>query len=1252
MTPSFNRSPPTRLRPRPLVSSPNSQSERCRARAGAYFHPPRPQTLHLSNPLARPLLFENIFETVNSGFAQALYEEFLRDPSSVAVEWRRLFESGVVGEEPLHTFKPNGDGSVAGENKTAQTGNVETVGSSQPIKGPQLRLLKNMEASLDVPTATSFRDIDASYLWKIRSDINQQLKERGLKLSFTHIIGWAIVKACDEFPSMVYAVTDIEGEPHRLDPGSTNLGLAVDVERRDGTRGLMVPVIKNANTLTFAEFHADYDRLVEGARTGKLLPDAYAGSTITLTNPGTIGTVASVPRLMKGQGSIIATGAIQSIGERRSMTVTSTYDHRIIQGAESGQFLQTVDKLLQGERDFYGEIATAFNIDVNSLIPVTAERPADMPSPQPSIPQTPEPSSMLFHVAAAMSLVKAHRTHGHRAAQLDPLGSKPPGDPALDPTKLGLTPDIMKAIPSKVLRIYLQGETLHEAFPNLRKTYCGTIAYEIEHIDNHEERVWLRKVIESGEHCTPLSTADRKLLLDDLTRVDGLERFLHRSYLGHKRFGIEGLDSLVPMIRYASDIAASQGAGEVVLGMAHRGRLNILTHIVGVSYETLLAEFEGGKHVEETLAPAGGTGDVKYHHGSRGKLTTSSGADIDITLLPNPSHLEAVDPVVQGRVRAIQTQRDGSTLTHDTSKVLAILIHGDAAFAAQGVVAETFNLSRLSGYSTGGTLHVIANNQIGFTTNPVDARSTDNASSLALGFDVPIIHVNADDPEMCIAAVRLAMMYRVRFKVGCVIDLVGYRRHGHNEGDEPRFTQPQMYQVIDSHPTVRELYAAKLVSDGIIEQDEVDRKVKKQYELLAATQEALKKEAKAADEGEEPDRVSASIRAVSEPETGVAEEILRTVNEALLTPPESFTVNPKLDRQLKKRADAFDGQRTIDWGHAESLAFGTLLQEGVPIRLTGQDVGRGTFSHRHTILCDFATGEEYVPLQHLPDSRATFEIHNSPLSEYAVLGFEYGYSVATPEVLVVWEAQFGDFANAAEVIIDQFIIAGLAKWGQTTRLTLLLPHGYEGQGPEHSSARIERYLALAAEGNIRVANCSTPAQYFHLLRRQAKSQEIRPLILMTPKSLLRLPRAASSMSELSQGCFHEVIDDESETGAPQDVTKLVFCSGKIYYDLINSGEREKAAHVGIARIELLYPFPENRVAKVIEGYANLSELIWLQEEPENMGARKWVVPKLERLAPTGTRVQYLSRPERSSPAEGYPAAHTAEQLRLVTEALA
>jgi 2-oxoglutarate dehydrogenase E1 component len=1190
-------------------------------------------------------VFENVFETVNSGFAQALYEDYLKDPSSVPAEWRVLFERGLKGEPP-------GGNGAGREEPVERAGRAEAAApepataASAPIVGPALRLLQNMEASLAVPTATSFRDLDVSVLWDRRAGLNRSLAGRGTKLSFTHLIGWAVVRACEQFPALYHAVVEVDGAPHRLTPPSVSLGLAVDVERKGGGRGLMVPVIKGADRLGFARFHQEYERLVAGARDGKLMPDAYLGGTITLTNPGTLGTVASVPRLMKGQGSIIATGAIREVAGRRLMTITSTYDHRIIQGAESGLFLQQVEALLNGGHGFYEEIAEEMGAEGQwGRGAAAAPAPAAATAGVRGVEE-------LAHVASGMLLVAAFRTHGYLAANLDPLGAEPRGEPGLDPAAQGLTPDVLRRIPAAVLQTYVGGESLADVIPRLRETYCGTIAYEIEHIASNEERQWLRRVIESGEHRTSLSDDERRSLLSQLTRVDALERFLHTNYLGHKRFGIEGLDLLVPMLRHAIELSVEQGTHHVVMGMAHRGRLNVLAHILGRPYEVLLAEFEGGREVEETLTPRGGTGDVKYHHGARGTYTASRGDQLAVTLMPNPSHLEAVDPVALGYARALQTDRTGVEALHEPCCVLPILMHGDAAFAGQGVVAETLNLSRLGGYGVGGTLHIIQNNQLGFTTDVRDARSTDFASDLAKGFDVPIVHVNADDPEACLAAVRLAMMYRWKFHNDVVINLVGYRRHGHNEGDEPRYTQPSMYTAIDPHPPVRDLYVRRLIQLGVVARQQADEEAESVARELARTQESLRRDLESGTwDGAEPDRVTGLFVAVSEPDTAVPEATLRELDRELHAVPDGFRVNRKLLKQLRSRQEAVEGGGDLDWAHAEALAFASIRADGVAQRLTGQDTRRGTFSQRHLVLHDSESGAEYAPLQHLTRARAPFELYNSPLSEYAVLGFEYGYSVAVPEGLIVWEAQFGDFVNGAEIVVDQFIIAGLSKWGQTSRLTLLLPHGYEGQGPEHSSARVERFLALAVEGNIRVANCSTPAQYFHLLRRQALHRETRPLVVFTPKSLLRHPRATSRLAELANGAFQPVLDDPSLPGTREQVTRLVLCSGKAYYDVVTDAERAPAAHVALARLELLYPFPLPEVERLLASYVNLREVVWLQEEPANMGARKWVVPLLQQAAPPGVGIRTVSRPERSSPAEGYPAAHKAEQQRLVRETL-
>ena len=833
--------------------------------------------------------------------------------------------------------------------------------------------------------------------------------------------------------------------------------------------------------------------------------------------------------------------------------------------------------------------------------------------------------------------------HGHLAARLDPLGSEPPGDPALEPERLipKLTPELQARVPASVLRLYVPGETLADALPRLHNTYCGTIAYEIEHIADHEKRVWLRQAIESGKYRTPLSTDEKKKLLAELSRVEAFEQYLRRAFLGQKQFSIEGLDVMVPMLDEAIELAAENGAHEVVIGMAHRGRLNVLAHTLGLGYDSIIREFEGERTIDAVVATGeGGTGDVKYHLGAEGTRSTASG-EIIVTLAANPSHLEAVDPVVEGRARAEQTDRSTCHGLHDPNVAVPILIHGDASFPGQGGVAETLNLSALEGYSTGGTLHLIANNQVGFTTDPSEGRSTRYSSDLAKGFDVPIVHVNADDPEAAISSIRLALAFRRRFESDVVVDLVGYRRHGHNEQDEAAYTQPLMTTQIAEHATVREQFARRLVDEGVVSQEEADKLVADVNVELKQAHEALK--ATFGTPPQQEDKIPFSSK--DGVLTSVPADVLRELNVELLRVPEHFTVHPKLKGQLERRLQTIE-QGGIDWGQAEALAFGSLLVEGIPIRLTGQDTERGTFSHRHAVLHDVQTGETFTPLQNLDEQSASFEIYNSPLSEYACLGFEYGYSVAAPETLVLWEAQFGDFVNGAQIVIDQFIVAGLSKWLETTRLTLLLPHGYEGNGPEHSSARLERFLQLAAQENIRVANCSTSGQYFHLLRRQALDAAGRPLVVMTPKGLLRLKQASSTLAELTEGSFHPVLDDPDADR--EAVTRLVICSGKVYYDIVGHEERAKLEDVAVARLEQLYPFPVESYAELVSAYPNLREVVWAQEEPQNMGAWRTIRHRLE--AP-GVPLVYAGRPWRASPSEGYPTAHLREQDRIVRAAL-
>jgi 2-oxoglutarate dehydrogenase E1 component len=904
-------------------------------------------------------------------------------------------------------------------------------------------------------------------------------------------------------------------------------------------------------------------------------------------------------------------------------------------------------ELLREDGNGHGAAAAPPAAPVAAPPPPTFEAaPAPVPAPAPAA----APEETLFAaVAAAMALVTAYRTHGHLAARLDPLGSEPVGDPSLEPERYEpkLTPEVQRLIPAEILGVHVPGATLADVLPELQQIYCGTSAYELEHISDHEQRVWLRTVIESRRYHKRLDAEDKRRLLERLTGVEGFERYLRRAFLGQKQFSVEGLDVLVPMLDETIALSAEEGGHEVVLGMAHRGRLNVLAHVLGRPYETILREFEGERTLEAVAAdPEGGTGDVKYHLGAEGARSTPSG-EITVTLASNPSHLEAVDPVVEGRTRAEQTDRSTRVGYQDSSVAMAIQIHGDAAFPAQGVVAETLNLADLNGYSTGGTLHLISNNQIGFTTDAADARSTRYSSDLAKGFDLPIIHVNADDPEAALSAVRLAMAFRRRFCTDVVIDLVGYRRHGHNEQDEAAYTQPLMAARIERQPSVREQYARALVEEGVVTQEDVDAMAGRVETTLKEAHERLKTSfgqgvSAVAYEGRIPASTGAEVV------TGVAADRLRALNEELLRVPDGFTVNPKLAKQLERRRGALE-EGAIDWGQAEELAFATLLVEGIPIRLTGQDTERGTFSHRHLVLHDAENGQAYAPIQNVREATASFEIHNSPLSEEACLGFEYGYSVAAPEALVAWEAQFGDFVNGAQVAVDQFMVSGLSKWGQTSRLTLLLPHGYEGNGPEHSSARLERFLQLAAQENIRIANCTTAAQYFHLLRRQALDPSARPLVVMTPKGLLRLKQAASSLEELADGAFRPVLADPAAD--PAAVRRLVLCSGKVYFDLVGHELRAAADWLAVGRLEQLYPFPVVAAAELVRSYPQLEELVWVQEEPQNMGAWRAIRHRLEEALPAGVRLRYVGRPWRASPSEGYPTAHLKEQDRIVREAL-
>ena len=1274
-------------------------------------------------------------DELNDGFVQLMYENWLANPASVDEEWQTLFQEGgsPAGNGGAATAVAPAPASVAAPPAAAAAtppppppakapaAKADVPDGAALLKGPDAGLVKNMNASLAVPVATTIRTVSVATLDAKRRDLNAKL-DGTRKLSFTHLVAWALIEGWMEVPVMGHTFQEINGKPYRMPHEHINFGLAVDVEKPNGTRGLLVPCVTAADTLGPVGFFDAYDGIVQKARTGTIGMEDMIGTTVTLTNPGGIGTIASVPRLMQGQGAIIATGAInypvefqhlskeqiKELGVAKVLTITSTYDHRVIQGAESGRYLQAVDKLLQGGNQFYERIADALGVGDGSTgtpahdatapaqpaaaaptsesalvaetavpspdeiaanghgpVPVLLEPGAEFVPVHGDLLPEPEPvplmhgakidasEDQLASVAAAMALVKAHRTHGHLAATLDPLGAPAPGDPALEPETVGLTEEVMKTIPAKVLRIGVEGETLADALPRLREKYCGTIAYEIEHMSDHEQRVWLRRMIEAGEHRQPLDRDQKLWLLDRLTDVEAFERFVRRAYLTQKQFSIEGLDMMVPMLDLLVEAASEDGAHEVVLGMAHRGRLNILSHVLGLPYDHVLRYFEAeSRVVEGTEVSGGGTGDVKYHMGATAAVETATGG-IDVTMMPNPSHLEVVNPVVEGKTRASQTLQRGKELTHDGSAAVPVLIHGDAAFAGQGVVAETLNLQSLDGYSTGGTVHLIANNQIGFTTEPTEARSTRYASDLAKGFDMPIIHVNADDPEACLAAMRLAIAYRSRFGEDVLIDLIGYRRHGHNEGDEPNYTQPKMYATIKAHPRVREIFSAQLVQEGLLTEADVKQRYDERYQSLSALHEAsvLALGNRDASELDEPTGDIIELGTSKEPDTQLSEADIRRLSKELLEVPDGFTINAKLLRQLDKREHMPDS--TLDWGAAETLAYASLLEAGVNVRLSGQDSERGTFSHRHMVLHDSNTGEKYAPIQHLKGATGALEVYNSPLSELACLGFEYGYSVEAPDTLVLWEAQFGDFVNGAQIVSDQFITSGMVKWGLTSRLTLLLPHGYEGNGPEHSNGRLVRWLASAAEGNMRIAQPSTAAQHFHLLRRQALIQNRRSLIVMTPKGFLKAPAAQSPLSDFTSGRFEWVLDDPRMETAEQraEVTRLVFCSGKIYHDIDAHEGRAQTTDTAVARIELLYPFPRKQVAELLASYPNLTEVAWAQEEPLNFGAFPHLNMRMPGLLAEGIEWTYIGRPKRSSASEGYTSVHRLEQERIIRHAL-
>ncbi len=1206
----------------------------------------------------------------NSALVEELYNQYQENPDLVPDHWRRYFDEldGKIADSDTSTDM-NGDGLLVEtkereapkvpkkpeikEKKKAKEPALPEGAEAEIIKGVSAKIVENMDDSLQVPTATSLRVLPVKMLSEDRTIINRHLLQRGEpKASFTHFIGWAIAQALKDFPNLNAYYDSQNGTPRRIKQGQVNLGIAIDVQNKDGSRNLLVPNIKSVDQMNFKEFLYAFAELVDKARNGKLQISDFQNTSISLTNPGMIGTVSSVPRLMQGQGAIIATGAIDypaefqsmsrevinQLGISKVMTMTCTYDHRIIQGAESGSFLQKIHLLLNGEENFYDSIFKDLEIPYEPL-PFSQDKYEGQLSGKGNTLEQDR------RAIAVWRLINMYRMRGHVLADVNPLGSEPGHSPELDLDYYGLSLwDLDREFYCGGLGGF-ETAKLRDIIRLLRDTYSGTIGAEYMHLLDMDERTWLRERMESSTNSPNLNKKEKENILHKLNQAMAFEQFLHKKYIGHKRFSLEGAETLIPMMHSLIEKASESDIEKFFLGMAHRGRLNILVNIMNKPYRKVFADFEG--NIDPSTIQ--GSGDVKYHLGSKGQYECENGRPIELELLPNPSHLESVNPVVEGAARAVQDHHGD---TEASKKIVPLLMHGDAAFAGQGVVAETLNMSQLRGYNTGGTIHIIINNQIGFTTLPEDARSTEYASDLAKMILAPIFHVNGDDPEAAVHAIQMALEYRQKFGKDVVIDLICYRKHGHNEGDEPAFTQPGLYKEIDNHPTVRDIYVKELLRKGEFSEEEMQEIFDEFDELLqqafedAKSGSALEVTDKMLDRSEEDQKERDSI-----PDTAYPAEELKDIAIKLNTVPKDFDANPKLLRQLAKRAELVEkNEKKLDWGFAEALAFGSLLKSGVSIRLTGQDAERGTFSHRHAVLHGTNTDQRFIPLNNLSDDQAPFYPYNSLLSEFASLGFEFGYSAAKLDALVIWEAQFGDFVNGAQVIIDQYISACEAKWGQKNSLVMTLPHGYEGQGPEHSSARLERFLQLCAEDNMQVMNLTSPAQYFHALRKQALQGKKKPLVIMSPKSLLRHPMAVSSVEELADGSFQPFIRDGSVKN-PKKIKRLILCSGKIYYDLLNARKQNQMELVAINRIEKLYPFPDRDVKKLFEDYKHVKEIIWCQEEPRNMGAWTFLLQRLKNLLNDKQQLEYAGRQASASPATGQKKIHEVEQKKLVHEAL-
>ena len=1203
----------------------------------------------------------------NATYVEGLLERYKSDPKLVDESWQTYFSDLLNGGSPSDVSPAAPPAPVAAVEAAPAKQPVAVPlapdTEPKPITGVGKKIVENMEQSLTVPTATSFRNIPVKVLEENRRIINEHLASQGRgKVSFTHIIAWAIVQAVKTYPHLNFGFGVINGVPSRLEHENINLGIAIDIEKKDGSRSLLVPNIKGANAMNFAEFFAGYNEQVKKARDGKLEIADFQGTTISLTNPGTIGTAASNPRLMSGQSAIIATGAIEypaeyaamtsgalsAIGISKTVTVTSTYDHRVIQGAESGMFLARIHECLKGQHEFYEGIFGDLEINYPPLRWAEDNNPSLFGREREQVEKQ----------ANVLQLINAYRVAGHLLADIDPLNMNPHRASELDLENFGLT---VWDLDREFITGGLHGEktaTLRRILEILRRAYTGTVGIEYRHLSSNEQKDWIRRQVrEQFVDTQPLAVETKKELLQKLIEAEQFEQFLHKKYLGQKRFSLEGCETVIPMLDQLVEGASVRGVDEIYIGMAHRGRLNVLSNIIGNPdtgdmAERIFTVFEGTSHPS---FPAD-EGDVKYHQGAVGTRRTKAGRDLRIQLSCNPSHLETVNPVVEGMARARQDElRDGHGKTRQETyaHILPLLLHGDAAFAGQGVVMETLQLAGLPGYRTGGTIHLIINNQIGFTTSPGLSRSSIYSTDAAHVTQTPVFHINSDDPEAAYRVIQISLDYRREFNKDVVLDLVGFRRLGHNEGDEPSYTQPVMYARVKAHPGTRHLYAQQLIREGVITDADLTAmtdKVVEKYEGILANAKQI-----AADK---PPRASLSTPRAEEDgsavfESGVSTATIKQVAEKISLVPENFHINPKMVGQLAKRAKMGTGEAPMDWAFAEAMSIGSLVLEGAPVRFSGQDSGRGTFSQRHASMYDTMTGDRWAPLNELrnesnPKARAF--IFDSSLSEYGVLGFEYGYAVVSSDQLVIWEAQFGDFSNGAQIVIDQYISSSEDKWQQKCRLTMLLPHGYEGQGPEHSSARLERYLQLCAENNMQVCYPTTPAQYFHLLRRQAKQEIIRPLIVMTPKSLLRLPAASSAVAELKTGGFQSVIDDATITDSSK-VKRVVICSGKVYYDLDAAREGVDSRDVAVVRLEQFYPFPANKLVEIIASYPNATEIFWTQEEPQNMGGWTFVEPRLRSIKPQNASLRYVGRAASASPATGSYAIHGLEQKKIIDESL-